>query len=122
MMRSLERQGLLIPFRRDRKRDFASGCAADLLRSKVEQVLMTEAGELPWRTNFGAGLSQLRHQRNDAVLRELARVQVRDALRRWVPSAEILSLEVVSNSTSLTLHLHVRERATGIEAQAEVLL
>ena len=51
-----------------------------LLRSKVEQALMTEGnsphsvGELPWRTNFGAGLSLLRHQRNDEVLRELARV------------------------------------------------
>ena len=37
-----ELHGLLTPFRRDRKRDFASGSGAELLRSKVLQALMTE--------------------------------------------------------------------------------
>ena len=118
--------GLLIPFRRDRKRDFASGTGADLLRSKVLQALATEGatpvsqGELPWRTAFGAGLERLRHQRNDAALAELARVYVRDALRRWVPSAEVTSLEVTRYDSSLTLRLRVRERATGSETAVEM--
>ena len=48
-------RGLLIPFRRDLKRDFATGTGRELLASKVRQVLMTEGptprsqGELPWR-------------------------------------------------------------------------
>jgi hypothetical protein len=84
---------LLIPFRRDKKRDFAVGAGEVLLASKVRQALLTEgatprsSGELPWRSNFGAGLALLRHQRNDAVLGELAQVYVRDALTRWVPGA-----------------------------------
>ena len=72
---SREAQNLLIPFRRDKKRDFAVGSGEALLASKVRQALLTEgatarsSGELPWRTNFGAGLALLRHQRNDAALR-----------------------------------------------------
>ena len=69
---SREAQNLLIPFRRDKKRDFAVGSGEALLASKVRQALLTEgatarsSGELPWRTNFGAGLALLRHQRNAA--------------------------------------------------------
>jgi phage gp46-like protein len=121
-----EHQGLLTPFRRDRKRDFASGSGAELLRSKVLQALMTEgatprsSGELPWRTSFGAGLHLLRHQRNDEVLAELARVYVRDALARWVPSARLVALQVTRDGASLVLRLRVRDKATGAEAAAEV--
>jgi len=107
---------ILIPFRRDKKRDFASGSGEALLASNVRQALLTEgatprsSGELPWRTSFGAGLALLRHQRNDSVLRELARVYVRDALKRWVPGAQLVSLEVEQSAAELTLRVRVRER------------
>ena len=110
-------RGLLLPFQRDRKRDFASGSAAELLAAKVEQVLAIEgetprsSGELPWRTAFGSGLHLLRHQRNDAALAALARVYVRDALKRWAPEAELMDVTVVQAGATLTLH--VRFRATG---------
>lgn len=113
---SREAQNLLIPFRRDKKRDFAVGTGRALLASKVRQALLTEgatarsSGELPWRTNFGAGLALLRHQRNDAALKELARVYVRDALQRWVPSAQLVSLAVEQDEAALTLRVRVRER------------
>ena len=118
--------GLLIPFRRDAKSDVAYGSGPELLASKVRQVLLTEgttprsSGELPWRTNFGSGLGLLRHQRNDEALAELARVHVRDALRRWVPSAELVSVEVSQDGPSLTLRVRVREKATKSEATVEV--
>ena len=106
--------GLLIPLRRDRKRDFASGSGGELLASKVLQALMTagatprSSGELPWRTAFGAGLDLLRHQRNDAVLAELARVQVRNTLRRWVPEAELVDVSVTREDATLTLRVRYR--------------
>jgi phage baseplate assembly protein W len=109
-------QNLLIPFRRDKKRDFAVGSGEALLASKVRQALLTEgatprsSGELPWRTNFGAALPLLRHQRNDAPLQELARVYVRDALKRWVPGAQVVSLDVEQEGAALTLRLRVREQ------------
>lgn len=117
--------GLLIPFRRDRKRDFASGSGDELLRSKVIQALMTEgatprsSGELPWRTSFGSGVGLLRHQRNDAVLKELARVYVRDALARWLPSARLVSLDVVQEDATLTIKLRVREQEKELEIAIE---
>jgi len=113
-------RGLLVPFRRDKKRDFASGNSADLLASKVLQALMTcgakprSSGELPWRTAFGAGLDLLRHQRNDAALAELARVQIRDALKRWVPEAELVGVSVTREDASLLLRVRFRAaRRTG---------
>jgi len=107
--------GPLIPFRRDRKRDFASGAGEDLLASKVLQALLTEgatprsSGEMPWRTSFGSGLHVLRHLRNDAALSDLARVYVRDCLKRWVPEAEMV--EVTATRDGAVLQLKVRFRA-----------
>ena len=124
-------QNLLIPFRRDRKRDFASGAGGDLLASKVMQALMTRvftprsSGELPWRTAFGAGLDLLRHQRNDAALAELARVHVRDALKRWVPEAELVGVSVTREDASLQLRVRYRPaktRSTTQDIPAEVSL
>jgi len=115
---------ILIPFRRDKKRDFASGSGEALLASKVRQALLTEgatprsSGELPWRTSFGAGLTLLRHQRNDAALRELARVYVRDAIRRWIPGAVLRGVDVEQSEGSLVISVHVT--AGGHDARVRV--
>lgn len=107
-------RGLLTPFQRDRKRDFASGEGDDLLASKVEQVLATEGstlqsvGELPWRTAFGTPLGVLRHQRNEVVLGELARVYIRDALARWVPEATLVAVDAESEGGRLVLRVRVK--------------
>jgi phage baseplate assembly protein W len=128
---SIEPAGLFTPFRRDRKRDFASGSGAELLASKVMQALMTcgatprSSGELPWRTGFGAGLDLLRHQRNDAALAALARVHVRDALKRWVPEAELVEVSVSREDASLQLRVRFRPARAGAgiqEAPAEVTI
>ena len=128
---SQEQTGLLTPFRRDRKRDFASGAGDELLASKVLQALMTagatprSSGELPWRTAFGAGLDLLRHQRNDAALAELARVQVRDTLGRWVPEAELVEVAVTREDATLQLRVRfrpARRQGRAAEPPAEVAL
>jgi hypothetical protein len=110
-------RGLITPFRRDRKRDFANDVGDVLLASKVSQVLATEcasnalAGELPWRTSFGTRLQLLRHRNNDAALGELARVYVRDAFQKWLPEATLVAAVVVADGDALTLR--VRFRASG---------
>ena len=110
-------RGLLSPFRRDQKRDFASGAGAELLASKVEQVLATEgetprsSGELPWRTRFGSGLHLLRHKLTGPAFRELARVYVRDALARWVPEAELTGFDVLEDGDVVVLRVGFRARA-----------
>ena len=121
-------RGLLAPFRRDRKRDFASESGDELLASKVLQVLATEgatprsSGELPWRTAFGTPLHLLRHQRNDAALAELARVYIRDALRRWLPEATIVGIGVLRDGSELALRVRFRAATRGPDAAARELL
>lgn len=120
---------LLIPFRRDKKRDFASGSGEDLLASKVRQALLTEgatprsSGELPWRTSFGSGLHLLRHLPNDAALSDLARVYVRDCLKRWVPEAELVEVTAARDGASLQLKVRFRAaKGAGKNVTAEVQL
>lgn len=92
--------GLLSPLRRDKKSDFAAAGGEALVRSSVQQILGTigasdfTQGELPWRTEFGSLLFLLRHQKNDVALRELAKVYVADALRRWEPRVVITNLTI----------------------------
>jgi len=97
--------------------------------AKVVQALMTagatprSSGELPWRTSFGAGLDLLRHQPNDAALGEMARVYVRDALKRWVPEAELVGVKVDREGATLQLRVRFRRargRGRGSEQPAEV--
>ena len=113
-----ERRGLLVPFRRDKKRDFASGVGADLLRSDAEQALGTQPGELAWRTEFGTELDRLRHRGNTEIVRELGRVYTRDAIKRWLPTAELTKFSITQHGTSLRPSVVLRNRAT--EAAVEV--
>jgi phage baseplate assembly protein W len=84
--------GLLRPFVRDQKQDFANGSFVDLVRASVGQILGTRAsddsgehqGELEWRPDFGSKLYLLQH-RKGPLLSELARFYVVEALSRWEP-------------------------------------
>jgi hypothetical protein len=111
--------GLTRPFQRDLRSDFAAAGGELLVRSAVGQILGTVGssdftqGELPWRTDFGSLLHVLRHQRNDTVLQELARVYVVDALKRWEPRVIVTGVQITreqhdgENVLSLRLRYNV---------------
>ncbi len=44
------------------------------------------------------------------MLKELARVYVRDELKRWVPEATVLAVDVEQDGPTITLRVRVRER------------
>lgn len=96
----LERRGILAPFQRDRKNDFANGVGVELILSNVEQILGTRAtaaagpGELPFNPGFGSLLYLLRHQKIDIVRKQQALVYVVDALRKWEPRVIVTSVQV----------------------------
>lgn len=98
--------GLLRPFRRDQKLDFASAGGVRLVQAAVGQVLGTRAssgtisGELPWRTEFGSKLHLLRHRANDDTTRELARIYIAEALLRWEPRIVVTGVEIVSEEVA----------------------
>jgi phage baseplate assembly protein W len=92
--------GLTRPFKRDGRADFLAAGGEPLIRSAVGQILGTigasdvTPGEVPWRTEFGSLLHRLRHQKNDSVLQELARVYAVDALKRWEPRIVVTAVTV----------------------------
>lgn len=113
--RSFLGNGLLIPFRRDRKTDFANGSNEALVRSCVAQVLGTQAsdeegrirGELPWRPRFGSMLHKLKH-RHGHVLKELARAYVLEALRRWEPRVLVTDCYTTFDRVTRVLSINLR--------------
>lgn len=122
---AVELRGLLHPFQRDRRSDFVSGTGEALIRSAVAQVLGTMAasgftpGELPWNTSFGSHLHLLRHKKNDALLQELARIHVVDALKRWEPRIRVASVQITrerdrgENVLSIRLRYSIVARGTA---------
>ena len=112
-----EQRSIALPFRV--AADVASASGRELLAAKVQHVLLSE-GEMPWRTNLGAGLDRLRHRRADSITLELVRVRVRDALARWLPSVHLVRIDVVANAGVLTVQLDVREGETGASLALEI--
>src|ERR1044072_5522330 len=70
--------GLITPFRRDLKNDFANAGGVELVKSCVSQILGTRAasdyvqGELPWRPRFGSLIYLAKH-RKGPLLDDLVR-------------------------------------------------
>jgi phage baseplate assembly protein W len=109
--------GLTHPFRRDGKGDFANQAGPELVKSAVSQILGTFAssdiseGEVPWRPDFGSLLYLLRHQPNNLMLQELARVHVAEAIGFWEPRVRITDVrtsKLETDNTDDTLEIAVR--------------
>jgi phage baseplate assembly protein W len=98
--------GLLRPFRRDEKNDFANAGGRALLRARIGQILGTKAdstagpGELPWRPEFGSRLHLLRHQNDSEVFLAFAETMILEALSRWEPSVRVTRVARVETSSS----------------------
>jgi len=93
--------GLIRPFQRDGKGDFAHAEASSLIRATIGQVLGTRAasavaqGELPWRTEAGSLLYTLRHANNSPANREKARIFAQEALARQDTRVRVLDIELI---------------------------
>ncbi len=96
--------GLVRPFRRDLKNDFASAGGADLVRACVGQILgmrgtsARSKGELDWDPDRGSLLYLLRHQANDLVLEQLGRAYVVEALARFEPRISIKGVRITRDA------------------------
>lgn len=98
--------GLVRPFVRDQKGDFAAAEAEILVRACVGQLLGTRCsnakhqGELPWRTDFGSLIFTLRHAPNDPVTGALAKTYIADALRKWEPRVVLRSVTFATEKSN----------------------
>lgn len=104
--------GILRPFVRDQKQDFANAVGADLIRSNVAQILGTLAqgrtnrGELRWRPEFGSLLPIMQYRNINEVFYELIRTQVADAIERWEPRVQVE--DVIINDESTCVFVQIR--------------
>lgn len=101
--------GILRPFRRTPRNDFANGGGQALLASNVGQVLGTEQGELRWDPLFGVRLQTMRQRLNTEASQELARVSIQSALNRYEPRVAVsdVLVEPIKNGTENLLDLSV---------------
>jgi phage baseplate assembly protein W len=121
--------GLLLPFQRDGRGDFASGLNEELYASAIELVLLTAgetsttAGELPWRGSFGVGLDLLRLRPNSIATAQVARQRVDAAMKRWMPEVEVLKVNAnpVNNKLSLLVFWKIRGENTTREPISVVI-
>jgi phage baseplate assembly protein W len=116
-------RGIIRPFRRDRKSDFANGRGAVLIAANIEQILGTicssevSGGEVPWRTEFGSLLHLLRLRNNSPALEDEARAYVVLAIQRWEPRARILSCAITRDvqAGKMTLRIRWAPQSSGTE-------
>ncbi len=116
--------GVLRPFRRDEKQDFANATDRTLLRARLGQVLGTKAqtssstgrvvpGELRWRGSFGSRLHILRHRNLNEGFLEMAEVLAREAIAAWEPNVDVTEVEEVNLGTPRSAFLRVHYVLVG---------
>lgn len=114
--------GIVRPFRRTEKADFASDSGPPEVASAVGQILGTRKGSLPWRPEFGSDIELLRHMANDPTLVELARIYVEEPLRRWEPRIQLTGVvvEPIRRDTQNIITITVNYRIGAAGAQQKV--
>lgn len=126
-------RGLLLPFQRNQRNDFANGTGSELWSTRVRLLLSTHGptergpGEIPWRPNDGAPLRLLRHQNNTPMLREMARHYIIDAFRRSLPGVFLTEIGTpvrAGNVLQIEIRFDVVEGTApaerGLQAVAEI--
>lgn len=82
--------GIVCPFQRDGKGDFANDGGTRLLSSDIGELLgiigptPSRPGELPWRTDVGSNLHSLRHRKlHSELIRALAEQMTAGTVRQF---------------------------------------
>jgi phage baseplate assembly protein W len=104
--------GLIHPFIRDQKNDFANDNGLNVIKSCVSEILGTFAaddsgvmqGELAWRPSFGSRIYLLKHKKGPLLI-EASRHYATDALARWEP--RVTNLRVTSAFFPSQLALYI---------------
>lgn len=93
-------RGVLFPLRRDGKGDWANGTGEALAISKVELVIGTRPGEVTHDPYFGCRIGEARHKNNTTVRRALMRLSIIDAFVRYLPSMDLIAIEITQRARS----------------------
>jgi len=117
--------GLVCPFRRDAKGDFAHASGLEVLKSDVGELLglrgptATEPGELAWDTERGTSLHMMQHrQLHSEMTRALADQLASGVLRKYEPRVRPGRVTVESQEDG-TLWVRVSYRPLGFLREGE---
>lgn len=104
--------GIILPFRRDGKHDFANSVGLDMVRSSAYVILSTlcsgpeNEGEIRWNQHLGTQLPLMRHRNfNDETVRELAVHYGFDGLSSNDPRIILSNVNIIKkvNENKLTI-------------------
>lgn len=98
--------GLLAPFRRDGKTDFAAAGGDRVISASIRNILGTRRGELRWRPDFGSELHRLKHLTAEDTP-DLARYYAMDALAKWEKRIVVQDVLVEKLDDDSTLSIEV---------------
>ena len=109
--------GLITPFRSNKAGGFVRGSGPDLQESKLRQIIMTDPGELPWRTRFGSGIDLLRFQSAELIA-EVARTRLIRAFAAWAPNVSVIS--VSGEALGTAVFLKIVYSASGVTREVDI--
>jgi phage baseplate assembly protein W len=105
-------RGILCPFRRDGKGDFANSGGLDVLRSDVGELLgvqaatQTEPGELAWDMDRGSNFLPLKHRGlHSTMLEALADQSASSAIIKYEPRARVIRVQTTTEEETLRCHV-----------------
>lgn len=99
-------------FNRDTGRVIANG-GADRLHQSIYVILSTAKGERFLLPDFGSNLHLRVFEQNDYILKDLIQLDIREALGKWEPRIEILSIDIDSGVGGNTLPVSINYKLKG---------
>jgi phage baseplate assembly protein W len=116
--------GIVCPFQRDAKGDFAHDGGLRVLRSDISELIgilgptATQPGELAWRADLGTNLHSLRHRKlHSELVRATAEAMIGGALRTFEDRVRVGPTRVSTSASTSTLT--VRQTVTPLGVRPE---
>lgn len=77
------------------------------INQSIRHILLTRIGERFFVPEFGSRLHELIFEPNDEVLRDLLKLYIDDALRKWEPRIKVLEIEPIIKDYDNTVPVNI---------------
>jgi len=117
-------RGIICPFQRDGKGDFANDKDLPLLRSDIRELIgiigptPVSPGELPWNTELGSRVILMKHRNiHEEMARATAHQLITEPVRRWEKRARPGTTTVTKDDRAQILNIHFTYQPKGYTAK-----
>jgi hypothetical protein len=112
--------GIVCPFQRDSKGDFAHDAGRRLLASDIGELFGilgpagATGGEVPWRMELGSRLSVLRHRHvHSEMVRATAEAMTAGVIQRWEPRVRLGPTAVEPGDDGVSINVRLSYTPIG---------